>query len=425
MAEEHKMDFREIGATGLRRSGGFVLEEFLNQLSGTKARMVYREMSDNDPVVGGILLAFNEVMGRLDWHIEQPEEATSDELIAYHFINDAFNDTEDPWDVTLSQILSMLVYGYAVLEVVYKIRGGTHTSPKYRSKFADGRIGWRKFAIRSQDSFLRWQFGEHGEIEAFVQQDIATGMHYIPMSKALLFRTTEWKGNPEGVSMLRKAYTSWYYKKRIQEIEAIGVERDLAGLPVIYAPQEWFSANADEGLRASLLAVQNMVTQIKRNEAEGVVLPYITDDSNTKMLTLELLSSGGSRNFDTGAIIDRYNKMIATSMLADFVLLGQGTVGSFALGAQKLESWQMIVESLAKSICEVFNKQAIEKLLHLNGIKVKNAPKLVFGSVAHADLAALGPYLGALTDAGILSPSDPDLESWARQQADMPPVAED
>jgi hypothetical protein len=425
MADEHKMDFREIGATGLRRSGGFVLEEFLNQLSGTRARMVYREMSDNDPVIGGILLAFNEVMGRLDWHIQKPEDPTTEELVAFEFIEGAFNDTEDSWDITLSQILSMLVYGFTVMEVVYKIRGGESVSPKYRSKYSDGRIGWRKFAIRSQDSFLRWQFGEHGEIEAYVQQDMTTGMHYIPMSKALLFRTSEWKGDPEGISMLRRAYTSWYYKKRIQEIEAIGVERDLAGLPVIYAPQEWFSANADEGLRASLIAVQNMVTQIKRNEAEGVVLPYITDDSNVKMLTLELLSSGGSRNFDTGAIIDRYNKMIATSMLADFVLLGQGTVGSFALGAQKLESWQMIVESMAKSICEVFNKQAIDKLLHLNGIKCENPPKLVFGSVAHADLAALGPYLGALTDAGILSPSDPDLESWARQQADMPPVAED
>jgi hypothetical protein len=250
-------------------------------------------------------------------------------------------------------------------------------------------------------------------------------MHYIPMSKALLFRTTEFKGDPEGVSLLRKAYTSWFYKKRIQEIEAIGIERDLAGLPVIYAPQEWFSANADEGLKASLVAVQNMVTQIKRNEAEGVVLPYITDESNNKLLSLELLSSGGSRNFDTSAIIDRYNKMIATSMLADFVLLGQGTVGSFALGAQKLESWQMIVESLAKSICEVFNKQAIDKLLHLNGIKCDRPPKLAFGSVALADLAAIGPYIGALTDSGILSPADPDLESWARAQADMPPVAED
>jgi hypothetical protein len=417
-------DFKELGATGLRRSGGFVLEEFLNQLQGTKARQVYREMSDNDPIVGGILLAFNEVMGRLDWHIEKPEQATPEELVAYNFIDEAFQDTESNWDVTLSEILSMLIYGYTVMEVVYKIRGGYSEIPLYDSKYADGRIGWRKFAIRSQDSFLRWQFGEHGEIEAFVQQDITTGMHYIPMTKAMLFRTTEFKNNPEGLSMLRKAYTSWYYKKRIQEIEAIGIERDLAGLPVVYAPQEWFSSNADAGIKSALTAVQNMVTGIKRNETEGVVLPFITDDSGQKMLTLELLSSGGSRSFDTDKIIQRYNKGIATSMLADFILLGQGSVGSFALGSQKLESWQMIVESIAKSICSVFNKQGIDKLLKLNGMSCKNPPKLVFGSVARSDLASLGTYIDALAAAGILSPSDPDLESWARLQADMPPVAE-
>ena len=423
MAEE-KVDFHELGATGLRRSGGFVLEEFLPQLQGIKARQVYREMADNDPVVGGILLAFNEVLGRLDWHIEKPDQASSQDLLAYDFIASAFEDTEDGWDVTLAQILSMLVYGYAVHEVVYKIRGGDSKSPEYRSKYADGRIGWRKFPIRSQDSFLRWEFGEHGEIKAFIQQDITTGMHYIPMQKALLFRTNEWKGNPEGISLLRKAYSSWFYKKRIQEIEAIGIERDLAGLPVAYAPQEWFSPNADSGVKSSLTAVQNMITQIKRNETEGVVLPYITDEANNKMLYLELLNSGGSRVFNTEAIIDRYNKMIATSMLADFVLLGQGTVGSFALGSQKLESWQMIVESIAKSICNVFNKQAIQKLLDLNGIKCDQPPQLTFGTVARSDLAALGQYLGSLADAGILSPSDPDLESWARKQADMPPVQE-
>lgn len=418
------LKFTELGATGLRWSGGYVLEEFLTQLEGTKARQVYREMSDNDPVVGGILLAFNEVMGRLDWHIEKPEEATAEELIAYDFISEAFEDTEDSWDVTLSEILSMLVYGWSWLEVVYKIRGGDNSSPKYRSKFADGRIGWKKFAIRSQDSFLRWVFDDYGNCKALVQQDISTGMHYIPIEKSLLFRTSEFKNNPEGISLLRRAYTSWYYKKRIQEIEAIGIERDLAGLPVIYAPEEWFAENADDGSKSSLNAVKNLVTNIKRNESEGVVLPHLTDESGNKVLSLELLSTGGTRSFDTGAVIDRYNKMIATSMLADFVLLGQGSVGSFALGSQKLESWQMIVESMAKSICEVFNKHAIEKLLRLNGMTCEYPPRLVFGSVARADLGALAPYINALADSGILTMEDPDLESWARQQADMPPTPE-
>ena len=423
MAE--KIEFREFGATGLRRSGGYVIEEFLPQLQGFKAREVYREMSDNDPVIGGILLAFNEVIGRLDWRIDEPEDATPEEKKAHEFIQQAFDDMETSWDATLSSVMSMLIYGFAVNEIVYKKRAGRSNDPTKNSKYDDGLIGWRKWAIRSQDSFLRWEFDEVGEVVAYIQQDITTGMHYIPMAKCLHFRTSEFKNNPEGISLLRKAYSSWYYKKRIQEIEAVGIERDLAGLPVVYAPVEWFAANADENGVASLTAVRNMVQSIKRNESEGVVIPHITDENGNKTLSLELLSSGGSRTFNTGEIIDRYNKMIATSMLADFVLLGQGDVGSFALGSMKIESWQMIIESFAKSIANVINKQAIEKLLRVNGMEVDNPPTLTYGEIAQADLSVLGTYLKTLADAGILTPDDPDLENWAREQGSIPPISDE
>jgi hypothetical protein len=46
----------------------------------------------------------------------------------------------------------------------------------------------------------------------------------------------QYKGNPEGQSMLRTAYRPWFFKKRLEEFEAIGVERDLAGLPVAKVP---------------------------------------------------------------------------------------------------------------------------------------------------------------------------------------------
>lgn len=423
MAE--KIEFREFGATGLRRSGGYVIEEFLPQLQGFKARQIYRDMSDNDPIIGGILLAFNEVMGRLDWRIDEPEDATPEEKKAHEFIEQAFEDMETSWDTTLSSIMSMLIYGFSINEIVYKKRAGRSVDVTRNSKYDDGLIGWRKWPTRSQDSFLRWEFDENGTVVAYIQQDIATGMHYIPASKYLHFRTSEFKDNPEGISLLRKAYSSWYYKRRISEIEAVGIERDLAGLPVVYAPSEWFSANADDNGSASLAAVKAMVQSIKRNESEGVVIPYITDESGNKTLTLELLSSGGSRSFNTTEIIDRYNKMIATSMLADFVLLGQGDVGSFALGSMKIESWQMIIESFAKSIAAVINKDAICKLLRINGMEVDNPPCLTYGEIAQADLAELGTYMKTLADAGILTPDDPDLEQWARAQGSLPPLSDD
>jgi hypothetical protein len=53
----------------------------------------------------------------------------------------------------------------------------------------------------------------------------------------MLFRTKSRKGSPEGKSILRNAYRSWYFKRRIQEIEGIGIERDLAGFPTLTAPE--------------------------------------------------------------------------------------------------------------------------------------------------------------------------------------------
>ncbi|WP_155274431.1 hypothetical protein [Piscirickettsia salmonis] len=50
-----------------------------------------------------------------------------------------------------------------------------------------------------------------------------------------MFRTTSRKGNPEGRSILRNAYQPWYYKKNLESIESIGIERNLVGLLTLRA----------------------------------------------------------------------------------------------------------------------------------------------------------------------------------------------
>ena len=156
------------------------------------------------------------------------------------------------------------------------------------------------------------------------------GTFTIPIEKALLFRTKSRKNNPEGRSILRNAYRSWYFKRRIQEIEGIGIERDLAGLPVIHGPEDldiWDDQNKD-AVKARL-GLEEMVRSIRRDEMEGVVLPA--------GYTLELLSSGGTRQFDTNAIINRYDTRIAMTVLADFIFLGHDKTGSWALSSDKTE----------------------------------------------------------------------------------------
>lgn len=407
-------NFQEIGATGLKQSAGFISEEFLPELKGRRGAQFYREMADNSPIIGALVLGYQQVASHLPWQIDEPEDATARDKAATEFIRECFEDANAAWQSTLMQILSMIQYGWAMHEVVYKRR-------------KDGRIGWAKFPTRSQDTLVRWEFGPHGEIMGMIQADPVTGRQIaIPMSKALLFRTSEQKNNPEGRSMLRPAVVPYQYVRRIQEYEAIGVERDLAGLPVAWVPNEWLTSE-DDKVKAALNQMISMVRDVRRNEREGLVLPMIYEEDLTgsmthnKLLDFELLSSAGGKQFDTDKIITRYNQQIAMSLLGDFVTMGHDGVGSYALGAVKMDLWVMVVDSLCKAVADEFNRNAISKLLELNGMEVDNPPILTYGQVENIDLTALNTYVTGLANAGLLTP-DAGTEAWLREQGGMPPL---
>lgn len=422
MADEVRLDLGEIGTTGLRRTGGTVFEEFLVALRGRRGARVYREMSENDPVVGSILYAIEKIILRLDWIVEPGDDDPKSKEVA-EFVESCLHDMSDSWDATLAEILSMLVYGYSYHEIVYKRRLGRYEAdPAKRSNFSDGRIGWRKWPIRAQDTLNNWGFDEKGGIQWFEQIDpYGAGIHIIPIDKALLFRTSKQKNNPEGRSLLRTAYRPWYFKKRIEEIEAIGIERDLAGLPIAYVPPEYLSSSATVEQQNVLSAITTIVQNVKRNEQEGIVFPNMFDEQGHKMFDLALLSAGGARQFDTDKVISRYDQRIAMSVLSDFILLGHERVGSFALGASKIDLWTMAVDAICKSIAEVVNQHAIPRLLKLNAIQVDVLPELKYGEVSHVDLGEIANFVSQLTSAGALTPDD-STEAYLRNLAGLPPI---
>ncbi len=158
-----------------------------------------------------------------------------------------------------------------------------------------------------------------------------------PLDKALLFRTSARHGRPEGPSILRAAYQPWYYKKEIQKFEAVGIERDLAGLPVAWVPAGIMSPTATADEKAVFENIKKIVTNMRRNQQEGVVMPLVYDQRGNKQYDLELLTSGGQRQFDTGKIVERYNTLMAMSVLADFITVGHEQTGTYSLAASKTD----------------------------------------------------------------------------------------
>tara|TARA_R110002020_G_scaffold128694_4_gene288408 strand:+ start:5238 stop:6533 length:1296 start_codon:yes stop_codon:yes gene_type:complete len=420
-AKASSTDYMEIGSSGLVQYGGRVEEDFLRQLQGKRGYAIYREMAENHPVIGGILQAVEMLFRSVEWSVEPSDIDDQRAVDEAEFVAGCMNDMSITWEDNISNILSMLTYGFCFNEIVYKRRQGPKDNGE-SSRHNDGRIGWRKLPVRSQDTVYEWKFDPNGGIEGMTQMNpiAGTGPVFIPIEKALLFRTTTKLNNPRGRSVLRSAYTSWYYQKRITTIEAIGIERDLAGLPVAYVPPQLLSDNATAQETSALNEIKQIVRNIRRDEQEGLVFPLAYDpETGHKAYDIQLLSTGGKRQFDTNAIINRYDQRIAMSILADFILLGHEKIGTQALSVSKIELFMDTIEAWLSGIADVFNNYAIPRLLRLNGIPEDISPILKYTAPRDPDIGVLGDYVSKLTSAGALLPDD-GLSDYLRTLAGLP-----
>ena len=414
--------FRELGTTGLSRDGGVVRDEYLRELQGDRWLSIIREMG-NDPIVGAILFAVEMLLRRVPVSVQPADESQPAQDLA-QFVEQCIGDMSADWADTLAEILTMLPYGWAYMEIVYKRRGGDADAPESRSKYADGRIGWRKWSIRGQETRERWEFDDSGGVRGMWQRTDNGQSVLIPIEKALLFPTTQRKSNPEGRSILRTAYRAWYFKRNIENIEGVGIERDLAGLPVAKVPAQVLAAQG-ENERAQLAAIKEIVTNIRRDEQEGVIWPLVRDENGNELYQLELLSTGGTRQFDTSAIIQRYEQRVAMSVLADFILLGHEAVGSYALSATKTSMFKTAMQAWLTSIAGVVNAHAIPRLLRLNGMDVALAPALTFGAVGDVDIDTVIAFVKDMTAAGMQFFPSPELENKLRGDVGLPPLSDE
>lgn len=415
------VDLGELGSSGLLRMAGYVHEELVRDLQGYRWNKIVREMADNDDVIGAMLFAIEMLCRQVTWDVVPASSSTEDKEAAEFVQGVLFDDMSQSFQETLSEILTMLQWGFEWSEIIWKYRQGDQRDPSKRSKFSDGKVGIRKLAPRAQETLHRWEFDTDGGIQAFIQWAPPEYKQVsIPITKSLLFRTTTRKGNPEGRSILRSAWLPWYYKRNIQRIEAIGVERDLAGLPVALVPPEYFSSTAPPEMRAVYDKVKEIVVGIRRDEQEGIVFPNIFDEKGNKLFELTLLSTGGTRQFDTNTIIQRYDQRIAMCVLADFLLLGQKATGSYALAESKTELFSVAIGTWLESIAQVINRHLIPRLLQLNGYNLKAPPVLKHGDIETVELASLGEYISKLSGVGLQAVFTPQVVGYLMEQAHLP-----
>ena len=399
------------------RNGQIRADEFLAELRGKKAINKFREMRDNDSTIGAVMYATEQVLRDVDLKVFPANDTPAAQREA-DFVQSVLKDMEHSLDDHVAEALSSLSYGFAWFEVVYKRRGGpSDTNPKKKSKFSDGRMGIRKIAIRAPWTVARFEVDKQtGEVLGIYQEGsyAGTNKHFIPSRKSLYYRTTTINGDPSGRSILRNAYTSYQYLNNLQAIEAIAVERELAGIPVARIPSEYLSTDATAAQSSFVANLQQILRDVKFNEQGYIITPSDTypdsngSPTNIRLVDVELMASNGKRNIEIDPIVRRYQHDIARSVLSEFLMLGsQG--GSYALSKSKTDLFLRALESYIQSIVDVLNKQLIESLWEINGLNYDLMPVIKAGDVAPHDLREIAGFLRNLNGADINVADHPEV----------------
>jgi hypothetical protein len=406
-----------LGVAGDNTNNGQIrADEFLPELRGRKAIRKYREMRDNDSTVGAVMYSVEQILRDVDLQVHAADESDA-ARVEKEFVESILVDMDHSLDDHIAEALGYLSYGFGWFEVIYKRRvGPNERSPKKHSKFTDGRIGVRKIASRAPWTINKFNVDQKtGDVLGIDQSvGIMGGSNYIPTNKSLYYRTTSLNGDPSGRSILRNAYTSYEYLNNLQAIEAIAVERELAGIPVARIPAEYLSGDASAAQSGFVHNLQQILRDVKFNEQGYIILPsdtYPDKDgapSNVRLVDVELMASNGKRNIDINPIVNRYQHDIARSVLSEFLLLGTSG-GSYALSKSKTDLFLRALESYIQAIVDVLNKQLVERLWQLNGLSYDLMPTIKAGDVAPHDLREIAAFLRNLNGAGIDVSSHPEV----------------
>ena len=398
----------ELGVSGRNTYNGDIrADEFLQELKGKKSIQKYKEMRDNNAIVGSIMYAVEQTLRDVEIKIKPADDSEEAKREAA-FLQSVLDDMDHSLDDHISESLSYLTYGFSWFEVVYKRREGDFRSPKKNSKYEDGRIGIKKIAIRAPWTVEGFEVDKQtGEILGMYQEAVwGKTPSMIPVEKSVYYRTTSLNDDPSGRSVLRNAYVSYQYLNKIQSYEAIAIERELHGVPVGRMPAEYMSSDASVDQANLRGQFERILRDLKNNEQGYALLPsdlYVDSDgkpTSQRLMDIELITANGSRSIDIDPIVKRYQHDIARSLMAEFLMLGSGS-GSYALSKTKTDLFLRSLESYINTIVDALNKQLVERLWQLNGLPWDTMPKLVAGDVAPHDLREIASFLRNLNGAGI------------------------
>lgn len=204
-----------------------------------------------------------------------------------------------------------------------------------------------------------------------------TGRKPIDFRKVAIATYSGSSSRPFGRSPFDATYTPWREKGLIQEYLLMGIQKDLAGTPVLRVPLQLFEEAKDPNSAAArtMEQLQIQMSNLHAGDQTFMILPSDTfseNGSGTQMYGAQFLGVEGSgKAFDLVAILEQKKKTIYTVMGCSHLITGENGGGSYNLQEGKANIAAHYNERDNLIIDEIWNEKVIPLLFKLNGWKEK------------------------------------------------------
>lgn len=390
------------GKSGTEIVSGVYQEEYLTELTGTNAHVVYNRMRRNDPQIRKIIAAIVNPIKAAKWSIDPVSDDKKDIEVAALMEQILFKDIS--FRKKLNEILTSPIHGFAAFEVINVNRESKEFGPY---------TGLANLAFRDQSSIEEWKHdpntGELLQIHQKQSGDIEVDV-WLDVKNMLIF-FNEQEGDDNGFPILRPLYGPWKRKALIETLKMIGIERSAIPTPTLKVP-ETISVNDEEYLAA--ISVLSNFTSAENS--------YITYPDGWE---LDLHQNNGFNPMNLEDSIKREDEKMAGAILATFLELGTGgNGGAYALGENLERVFSYVIESFATGIAEVINQKLIPSLVKLNyGDTVEILPELSVSGITNRVGKEFMEIITGYTAAGVIG-SDEQLEDYVRKVHNLPKKAE-
>jgi len=382
----------EIGGTGLRTSGGKILEEYNPDLKGPKLYADYDRMLRGDGQIQAIELVVTLPIEATAWRVDpHPAGEPIDLEIADALATNLFDGMSCSWEDVVAETMMSPLMGVNLLEKVYERR--------------DGQDWLRKLAPRHPRTIEKWILDPEGGVQGIVQRvtDPTTGRvddKPIPIERLLRFTYRGRGGNPEGIGLMRAMRSHWVIKHALWNIANVGMETLYNPPAVGHLPDNYTQSDRDQYMA------------ILRHFGKGIALPpgYVTPE----------FPAGNQRLPNILSYIQYHDTLIARSALAQFLQLGSGETGSWALSDSHVTLFLMALEQMVVRIAGVFDRYLIPEWVGYSYPGVDRFPRMGWSPIAHImQRAAILQTLQGLAT-GKLIEIDDDIEALIRDMLGLP-----